>query len=207
MIISYSCRSELNILLSSHEKQNMVLILPKSETDKNGLMRRNVKLVSSIGCSTMQANTEKYVGNLINYSTDYLWCSESISNSYFYINFVKPIFITNYTLETFDWGIKNHYPQAWEGIGTLDNQAQTIAKVSNSGISQAQQVKTFKTLTTGPFNYIKFTQIGKTPIDGYHFCLAKFEIFGFFENDVYHRSKCVIRHKQSKLFIAVILMS
>ena len=182
----------------------MVVKLPKSNIDKNGLIRRNGKLVSSLKGSSTQADSTRYIGNLFNYSTNSWWCSNPIASSYFTIDFIKPIFITNYTFEVYDWTSNGAYPKAWEGVGILNNE-QKIAQISNSGLNQNVHVKTFPTLTTGPFKSIRFTHTGNNLRGDNYFCIGKLDIFGFYESDVYYRSKCLNKNR-SRLFILIIVL-
>lgn len=184
----------------------MVVKLPKSNIDKNGLIRKNEKIVSSIKGSSVQDDTIRYVGNLVNYSKSEIWCSKPLPNSYFVVDFIKPIFITNYTFEVYDWGALADYPKAWEGVGTLNEEERTFASVNNSGINQSNRVKTFQTSTTGPFKSIKFTHVGVDFGGNYYFCLGKFDVFGFFESDVYHRSMCAYKKHPKTCVLFVVLM-
>ena len=175
---------------------------PKSNTDNNGLIRSNKRLVSSMKSSSLESGTTKYIGNLVNYSTSYWWCSRNTANSYFYIEFIKPICITNYSLEVYDWGNIQAYPVSWKGIGRSSNKQETFTVISSSGINRNNRIKTYKTLTSGPFKSIQFIQTGPNLRGDYYFCLGKLDIFGSYDPDKSSRSK---QNHETSLHKAVML--
>ena len=185
-----------------------MILLPRSKTDNRGLLRRNRIRVKNIGASSIQTSTTKYVENLINFSKNYYWCSNNVPFSYFYITFENPIYVTNYTFEVKDWGEVEAYPLNWLGIGVSPNNTEiNISRVYNSELNKDNLKRTFKTNNIGPFTALKFVQKGLNLYPNNHFCLAKFDVFGFYDRDLSLMTKCACSHKKvTYLFMYLIIV-
>ena len=158
----------------------MDLAFPKSSTDNNGLIRADQSIVSKIEASSVESGTTKYVSNLISYSSTYWWCSDPIENSYFNIEFKIPIYVFNYSFDVYSWGNPEAYPLSWNVTGTRKGATLKISEVDSSGLNNYNTIKTFKTTKKGPFSSLRFTMTGVNQLNRNHFCLAKFDIFGYY---------------------------
>ena len=160
----------------------MVIITAKKQGDMIGLVHVYPNIFT-INASSFQPNTEKYPGNMINYTTDYWWCSDLTALQSFALHFAKPIYITNYTFQVLEWPEYRDYPLQWKMIGINNNIEREISSVDASGFAPGILTLTYNPTSKGPFRGINTTMYGKNYNKGQVFCLSKIEIFGYFNDE------------------------
>ena len=157
-------------------------MFPKSSTDSIGLIHKNPTIVSSISSSSIETGTNKYVGNLINYSaTSNWWCSNYESNNYFSLSFSQPVYLFNFSLLNIDYtkfGAGATYPTKVK-VETFSQEKNVENHTFETGFTRTFFTKTFPTLSVGPIDSIKITSVGISLSNSNTFCLSKFDIFGF----------------------------
>ena len=153
---------------------------PKNSNDYKGILYSGAPILKDIKASSTQANTIKYIGNIVNYNhKESIWCSRPIEYSYFIISFVQPITITNLSFRVKQWESSPEYPLALKVEGYQQNNVMEAKNINESGINPNELSVTIPTNIIGPFDMLKITQTSKNYFQRDFFCLSKFDIFGY----------------------------
>ena len=156
----------------------MYFILPKNNTDSYGLLHADAPIFASISASSTQAETEKYVTNLVNYSSDHWWCSENSTDQYFIVSFRRPVYIFNISLAVNNWNKSNEYPKNIHAYGIINGNEREVHHADDIQLNFQNITKTVPLSDYGPYDKIKVMHSGLNTNKHYYFCLSKFDVFG-----------------------------